>query len=99
MSFSRNTASYFSRPKLRNQTAISMLASPNVLPVAMIIQVRRDVEANRAEAVGLPMQGIAPAVPPVRLGLFILKLIAFTPVPLARPISAPATTLRWHLGA
>ena len=36
---------------------------------------------------------------PVRLGLFILKLIAFTPVPLARPIGAPATTLRWHLGA
>ena len=35
----------------------------------------------------------------VRLGLFILKLIAFTPVPLARPIGAPATTLRWHLGA
>ena len=36
---------------------------------------------------------------PVRLALFILKLIAFTPVPLARPIGAPATTLRWHLGA
>jgi hypothetical protein len=34
-----------------------MLARPNVLPVAMIIQVKRDVEANPAEAVGLPMPG------------------------------------------
>jgi hypothetical protein len=45
------------RPRLRSQTTMSMLARPTVLPVAMIIQVRRDVEANRAEAVGLPMQG------------------------------------------
>ena len=42
---------------LRSQTTMSTRARPNALPVAMIIQVKRDVEANRAEAVGLPMQG------------------------------------------